>query len=189
MTQGIAERILQRIHHAGGRSTVPTRLVVSVLSETDRHLTADDLITEIERRAPGIAASTVYRVLQRLDELDVLEHVHSGAGAAFYHLRERSHAHLVCTDCGCITDVSGPAGEALRVVGEIAHRTDGFVLDPHHAALLGRCGACSSGTVEVAVRQVPQKVNESDLGDELMAVHRADMQMNRSVDNLRRFTR
>jgi Fe2+ or Zn2+ uptake regulation protein len=142
MSSDLAERVLERVHGSGGRSTVPTRLVVTILSETDRHLTADDLINEVEQRAPGIAPSTVYRVLQRLDDLEVLEHVHSGGGAAFYHLRGHSHAHLVCTDCGSITDVSGLAADALRALGDVASRVHGFSFDPHHAALLGRCRHC-----------------------------------------------
>jgi len=172
MSTGIAERVLERVQRSGGRSTVPTRLVVTILSETDHHLTADDLINEIERRAPGIAASTVYRVLQRLHELDVLEHVHSGAGAAFYHLREHSHAHLVCTECACVTDLSEPAAEVLRMLCDVASRNHGFTLDPHHAALLGRCQRCSAGVASTTRREVPEKVTESSVRDELMMVHR-----------------
>lgn len=152
MSAGIAERVLERVQRSGGRSTVPTRLVVTILSETEHHLTADDLINEIERRAPGIAASTVYRVLQRLDELDLVEHVHSGAGAAFYHLREHSHAHLVCTECACVVDLAEPASGALRLLRDIALDAHGFTLDPHHAALLGRCQRCSGVDSPLGVR-------------------------------------
>jgi Fur family ferric uptake transcriptional regulator len=143
MSPGVADRVLERIHHSGGRSTLPTRLVVTILSETEHHLTADDLINEVERRAPGIAPSTVYRVLQRLEELEVLKHVHSGGGAAFYHLREHAHAHLRCTDCGAITDVSQEVAAALRSLEEAASRAQDFALDSHHSALLGRCRLCS----------------------------------------------
>ena len=64
--------------------TIPMRAVVSILLDSDRHPTADDLIVEVERRIPSIAPSTIYRVLSRLDELDIIEHVHSGTGPAFY---------------------------------------------------------------------------------------------------------
>jgi Fe2+ or Zn2+ uptake regulation protein len=172
MSAGIAERVLERIQVSGGRSTLPTRLVVTILAETDHHLTADDLINEVERRAPGIAPSTVYRVLQRLDELDVLKHVHSGGGAAFYHLREHAHAHLVCTDCGAITDVSQPVAAVLRSLEEVTSRMHGFILDAHHSALLGRCLLCSAAALPTH-RGIPEKVNESAVGGELVVVHQA----------------
>jgi len=47
-------------------------MVVGVLLETDGHLTADDVIDVLDRSAPGVAPSTVYRVLQRLGELGVV---------------------------------------------------------------------------------------------------------------------
>jgi Fur family ferric uptake transcriptional regulator len=129
-------RIHDMIRDAGGRLTVTTRTVVSILLEGDRHLTADDVIAEAVRRAPGIAASTVYRVLQRLDELGAVEHVHSGHGPTFYHLRERRHVHLVCSECGGIVDVPDAllSGVARKVQGEY-----GFTIEPRHSALIGRC--------------------------------------------------
>lgn len=142
------ERVLRSVQDAGGRLTTPTRLVVSILSETDQHLTADDLVAELEQRMEGIAMSTVYRVLQRLDDLGLLEHVRSGAGASFYHLRrhglrQHGHGHVVCTSCGEVTDLSAQASDALAELARAIRNEQGFTLDPHHAALLGRCRACS----------------------------------------------
>jgi Fur family transcriptional regulator, ferric uptake regulator len=136
----VREAIFATIRAAGGRVTVPTRIVVEILAEGDAHLSADDLIAEFDERTPGIAPSTVYRVLQRLDQLQVIEHVHSGVGATFYHLRDRGHAHLVCESCGAITDI--PDG-LLAPVTDAANRDFGFTVRTHHAALLGQCARCA----------------------------------------------
>jgi Fur family transcriptional regulator, ferric uptake regulator len=168
VSANLTDTVLRRIQDSGGRVTVSTRLVVSILSQTDQHLTADDLIADLDRRAPGIAPSTVYRVLQRLDELELLEHVRTGAGAAFYHLRQHSHAHLVCSDCGGVTDVSGPAGDALLHFGTAVRASFGFSIDPDHSALLGRCRECSTRDVP---RSVNETVSDSPAGDELTAAH------------------
>ena len=119
--------------------TAPTRLVVGVLLDTDAHLTADDLIDVVSRRKKGIAPSTVYRVLQRLGEVGVIEHVHAGDGPAFYHLREAGHAHLVCHRCSAVIDIADGALASLAKKVDEAH---GFALDTHHAALLGLCARC-----------------------------------------------
>src|SRR6188472_4461668 len=133
------ELIYDTIRDAGGRVTVSTRAVVEALLDGDRHLTAEDIIAETERRTPGIAESTIYRVLQRLDELGVVEHVHSGHHATFYHLRDVGHAHLVCTDCGAIIDVPD---RVLATVSTSVARDYGFTVDLHHTALNGRCADC-----------------------------------------------
>ena len=122
---------------------MPLRLVVETLATTDLHLTAEDLIAELERRMPGIAPSTVYRVLQRLDDLGELEHVHAGGRPAFYHLSDHGHGHLMCTGCGRVTDVQSFVDDALRHLAIAAHRIHGFVLNSNHTALLGRCDTCS----------------------------------------------
>ena len=135
------DRIHGLIRRAGGRLTVPTRLLVSILAGTDRHLTADDLIAEIERRRPGIAPSTVYRVLQRLHQLQIVGNVCSGVGPAYYHLRQHGHAHLVCTECRSIIDVPDTA---FAQISRASRRSHDFTVDPHHSAILGRCARCSS---------------------------------------------
>jgi Fur family ferric uptake transcriptional regulator len=127
------------IRASGGRVTVATRALLDVLLESDQHLAADQLIATVQRRAPGISPSTIYRGLQRLDEVGVVEHVHSGAGPAFYHLRRRGHAHLVCHRCGRVVDIPD---QLLASVGRTMQRRYGFTVDPHHAALLGQCGSC-----------------------------------------------
>jgi Fur family transcriptional regulator, ferric uptake regulator len=133
------DQIFDVIRERGGRVTAPTRLVVGVLLETDAHLTADDLIATVGRRKKGIAPSTVYRVLQRLSEVGVVEHVHPGDGPAFYHLREGGHAHLVCHRCNAVIDIADGALAGLAKKVDEAH---GFALDTHHAALLGLCARC-----------------------------------------------
>jgi Fur family transcriptional regulator, ferric uptake regulator len=134
------ERLIhQQIRDAGGRLTIPTRTVVAILLDHDGHLTAEELIEHTEQRAPGIAPSTVYRVLQRLEELGALEHIHSGHGATFYHLTGQHHIHLHCTNCGTIVDIPE------RLLTTIAHRVEhdyDFAIDTHHTALIGRCATC-----------------------------------------------
>jgi Fur family transcriptional regulator, ferric uptake regulator len=140
MSPTSADEIYDVVRSAGGRVTVPLRALVGVLVRDDAHLTADELIAAVDERTPGIAPSTTYRLLQRLEELGVVEHVHTGRSAAFYHLRRNGHAHLICHSCGTVTDIPETMFDALsRSVGRSYH----FTIDPRHAALLGRCERCS----------------------------------------------
>jgi Fur family ferric uptake transcriptional regulator len=135
------ESIYAIVRGAGGRLTVPMRVVVALLVDSDRHPTADDLIAAVNERITGISPSTIYRVLSRLDELDVIEHVHSGTGPAFYQLRQHSHVHLVCNSCGTITNIPEAAFDDVRKSLLAAYK---FTLQPRHAALLGQCEQCAA---------------------------------------------
>ena len=137
------ESIHTIIRQARGRLTVPMRVVIALLVDSDRHPTADDLIAFVNERITGIAPSTIYRVLSRLDELEVIEHVHSGTGPAFYQLRRHSHVHLVCNTCGTITNV--PEAAFIDLTKSVL-ATYKFTLQPRHAALLGQCEQCAAAS-------------------------------------------
>lgn len=140
ITETSADHALRVIREAGGRLTNTTRTVIAVLGEGDEHLTAEDLITEVERRLPSVAPSTVYRVIQRLGELDLIEHIHTNVGPPVYHLRDRGHAHLVCNVCGTIIDISD---DHLAALQKTLLKQFGFTLSTHHSALLGHCTNCT----------------------------------------------
>lgn len=83
-------------------------------------------------------------MLQRLDDLSELEHVHSGGRPAFYHLSDHGHGHghLMRTSCGRVTDVQWFVDDAVRHLAIAAHSIHGFVLNVNHTALRGRCDPC-----------------------------------------------
>ncbi len=135
------ELIYAIIRGAGGRLTVPMRVVIAILLDSDRHPTADDLIAAVNERIAGISPSTIYRVLSRLDELGVIEHVHSGTGPAFYQLHESSHVHLVCNTCGTIINIPEASFDDLGKSVLAAYK---FTIQPRHAALLGQCDRCTA---------------------------------------------
>jgi len=143
ITENAGDRALRVVRESGGRLTSPTRAVIAVLAAGDDHRTADDLIAEVESRLPGVAPSTVYRVIQRLTELELIEHVHTTVGPPIYHLRDHGHAHVVCNSCGTIVDIPDDYFAGLQAT---VHRELGFTLAPHHSALAGFCRTCAAAT-------------------------------------------
>jgi len=139
MTDPRLEALLELLRSNGGRVTTPRRIILSALLASDGHITADELTTEIQHRHPSIHESTVYRTLETLTELGVVDHVHLGHGRAVWHLADERHQHLLCTDCGAVTEISDRALTSLR---QRLDREHGFRLDPRHFALTGTCERC-----------------------------------------------
>ena len=129
------EAVLDQIRAHGGRITTARRLVIAVLIDTDRHLTADDITATIRAEHPEVHLTTVYRTLESLTEIGIVAHTHLGHGAAVYHLGE-IHQHLSCDVCGALKDVPVSVLDDLRATLEREHD---FVLHVGHFALLGRC--------------------------------------------------
>jgi Fur family transcriptional regulator, ferric uptake regulator len=134
------EEILGRLRERGGRVTMPRRAIITALLEADDHVTADALVDAVRTAQPEIHLSTVYRTVETLTELGVINHVHLGHGPAVYHLTDDAHHHLVCDDCGAIIELPKDVFDAL---GRRVERDYGFRLDAHHFALGGHCRSCA----------------------------------------------
>jgi Fe2+ or Zn2+ uptake regulation protein len=94
-----ASTIITTLRQQGVRITSARRAVIAALVRTDGHVTAEDIATAVQLDNPEIHLSTVYRTLESLEELGVVDHVHLGHGSAVYHLAANRHQHLVCENC------------------------------------------------------------------------------------------
>jgi Fe2+ or Zn2+ uptake regulation protein len=127
----------------GGRVTGPRRAILEALANHGGHPTAEELTRAVQQRQPDVHQSTVYRFLDELERLNVVDHVHLGHGPAVYHFVDDTHHHLVCEACGEVTEAPAAAFAALRK----RLQTDfAFEMDPRHFAVLGRCAACAAAS-------------------------------------------
>ena len=134
-----SEEVLDTLRQNAKRITAPKRAVVDVLVEADDHLTADEVTRLVQQQRPDVSPSTVYRILEELEDLALVVHSHTGHAAAVYHLAGRSHGHVTCENCHVTFEVSSAIFD--RVARDL-EATLGFELDRHHVALSGICAQC-----------------------------------------------
>lgn len=134
-----AEPILGLLRARGGRITTGRRAILEAFLGTGGHVTAEALTDRVQADQPDVAESTVYRFLDELERLGVVDHVHLGHGPAVYHLASDAHHHLVCDACGAVVEVPEAVFTDLR--GRLKEDF-GFSLQPRHFAVTGRCRAC-----------------------------------------------
>ncbi len=135
-----AEPILGMLRAQGGRVTTCRRAILEAFLGLDGHVTAEALTARVQVAQPDVHESTVYRFLDELERLGVVDHVHLGHGPAVYHLATDTHHHLVCDGCGTVVEVPEELFADLR--GRLQAEL-GFSLQPRHFAATGRCSACS----------------------------------------------
>jgi Fur family transcriptional regulator, ferric uptake regulator len=137
---------LAAFDRAGYRLTGPRRAVADLIAARDGHFTAADLVAEARARRLGIGRATIFRALDLLLELGVLERLDLPSGEhAYVGCEPVHHHHVVCSSCGRATEIDD-AG--LRtVVDTIAERT-GYAIEDHRLELFGRCPDCRATGAE-----------------------------------------
>jgi Fur family ferric uptake transcriptional regulator len=121
------EALLARLRAGGGRATPGRRLLLGVLFGNRQHRSAEELAAEVQAQAPDVNISTIYRNLEELVRLGVVDRAHMGNGPAAYHLASVAHGHLVCERCGSITEVPDDLFDGLA---RRASERYGFTVDP-----------------------------------------------------------
>lgn len=136
---GRLQSLLGALRGAGLRVTVPRRAILEALLAAGPHVTAEELAGHVRGRHPEVHESTVYRTLDRLGALGLVDHLHLGHGRAVFHVTGDAHHHLHCDNCGAV--VEAPAEVFAGLVAAVEERY-GFELDLDHFALGGRCRRC-----------------------------------------------
>ncbi|MQA88026.1 MAG: transcriptional repressor [Streptosporangiales bacterium] len=125
---------------ARGYRVTPQRQLVLEAVTALQHATPEEVLEQVRRTAHGVNISTVYRTLELLEELGLVTHTHLGHGAPTYHAAaDADHVHLVCRECGKITEVSPAIADTLV---QDLRAEQGFEPDIHHLTVFGRCAEC-----------------------------------------------
>lgn len=136
--------ILARLRADGGRVTDGRRAIVRALvTGPDHHVTAEDVAHAVAADHPDLHLSTVYRTLDALADLGVVDRIVLSARGAVYHLHDHAHHHLVCTACGTVVEV--PETELAPLLAPLLAAVDqrhGFDGRQQRLALNGRCADC-----------------------------------------------
>lgn len=131
----------RQILRAEGKRVTPQRtLLLRVIRESSGHLDADEIYRQARENDPRISLSTVYRTVNLLKELGLVEELHFDEEHHHYEMTaDRIHHHLVCTRCGQIVEFESPVLDGLWAGLEREH---GFSVERVQIDAVGRCRQC-----------------------------------------------
>ena len=102
-----ATAIVGALEEAGYRLTSPRRAVATLIARREGHFTAEDLLAESRRSRAGVTRATIFRSLDVLAELGLVERLDLPSGEHAFVAREPAHHHhIVCSSCGGSTEVA-----------------------------------------------------------------------------------
>ena len=124
--------------------TRPRQIVLDILTQSQRHLTPADIYRKAKTQYPHLGLATVYRTLNLLVELGLVQRVHFAEGCHSYAPTAQAHGHhLVCSACGRAEEFSDCDLEPLM---ESLQAKTGFEINVHVLELMGRCPDCRAKT-------------------------------------------
>jgi len=122
------------------RLTGARRAVVETIAHAHTSLTpleVYDLARQIYRH---LGLVTVYRTLEKLEELRLIQRVHQPGGCNAYISNANGHQHLlICESCG--TSVYFEGDDLVALFDKVACQT-GFEIKEHWLQLSGLCSKC-----------------------------------------------
>jgi Fur family transcriptional regulator, ferric uptake regulator len=130
---------LKTLQEKGMKLTPQRRLIVNIIHDSTSHLTAEDIISFVHDRMPGVNKSTIYRTLDLLEESGCVLKSESGDHFIYHHTEEGHHHHLVCRKCGktqeCTENLFLPVEKSLE-------QKYGFRASFKHKVIEGLCSEC-----------------------------------------------
>jgi len=135
------EAMLAQLRRNGGRATAAKRLLLRALLASHDHRSAEQLAGQVQAESPDVHLTTIYRNLDELERLHLVERTYTGHGPATYHLTTTPHGHLACQACGTITEI--PATDFANLATAV-QRKYGFTISPGYLALAGHCSKCGA---------------------------------------------
>jgi Fur family ferric uptake transcriptional regulator len=136
-----ARAVLER---DGYRASAPRAAVVEAIAELGCSVTAREIADLLTERGRAVGLASIYRALELLDRLRLVQRFDVGEGIARYepaHPGGAHHHHLVCESCGHVSPFEDP--ELERAIERLAHRVD-YSVGAHDVTLRGECPACHS---------------------------------------------
>lgn len=131
----------------GLRSTEQRRLIIDTFFDAGQHITIDKLLERVRKEDAHVGYATVYRTMKLLSESGVVQEHKFGDGFTRYELAddEAHHDHLICLECGRITEFEEPQIEELQ---ERVAKRYGFSIRQHKHELYGLCSTCQAAVAE-----------------------------------------
>lgn len=132
----------ETLAEAGYRSSAPRHTVIEALAREGCSVTAREVAEALQRSGSSVGIASVYRTLDLLDRLGLVQRFDVGEGVARYEPAhpDGHHHHIVCESCGNVVPFEDDALE--RAIDRLAGRVE-YAINAHEVTLRGECPACA----------------------------------------------
>ena len=141
------ENFKKMLKEKGLKVTNQRLLVLEVLADhRDKHMTAEDIYELVKEDYPDIGLATIYRTVQLLREMQLVDRINLDDGCLRYEISDMSdgeikhhHHHLICKTCGKVVPFEE---DLLDELERLVEQETGFKVSDHELKFYGQCEEC-----------------------------------------------
>jgi Fur family transcriptional regulator, ferric uptake regulator len=140
MAQRNHSNLIGELQTRGIRVTPQRAIIFEAIEKLEGHITAEDIFEEVQKVNPYVSLATVYRTLELLQGLNLINQTNFGRNQTYFALKDHgAHHHLVCQECGFIQEFSD---ELLACIRQDLEEKYGFLAHTDHISIFGVCREC-----------------------------------------------
>lgn len=138
------DEFYKKIKEYGFKLTSQRKIVLNtMLNHMDEHLTVEEIYGYVKDTNPEVGLATVYRNIQMLTEMKIVDKLILGDGFTRYEIapndESHQHHHLICEQCGAVIEVKE---DLLDSIEQSFQEIYGFLVKDHQAKFYGVCRDC-----------------------------------------------
>ncbi len=124
----------------GLRMTNQRASILAIIRQGHGHLDADEVYRQAREKQSRLSLSTVYRTLQKLRQIGLIEELHFDEEHHHYEIKPPTeHHHLLCLGCGKVIEFKYPLA---RLVKKNAIEAQDFEITGSEVRMTGYCADC-----------------------------------------------
>lgn len=138
MTVNVEEAI-KLLKDSGYKYTDKREMMLQIFAETNKYLTARDVLEKMKGAYPGLSFDTIYRNLTLFVELGIFEQTELNSEKHFRFCCRASHHHhhFICLECGQTKVIPVCPMENISTM-------PGFEVTGHKFEIYGKCPDCNN---------------------------------------------
>ncbi|MCH5465074.1 Fur family transcriptional regulator [Levilactobacillus tujiorum] len=141
--QQLLQQALQTLKDHHVRVTPQRQIILTYLVTHHNHPSVDTIFNALADQLPNLSMATVYNTLNLLVDLGVVIELPNDNGGLRYDFYGRPHYHVICENCGKITDVFAPDFPQIeRQLNDEAAEQTGYLITSNHVEVYGLCPEC-----------------------------------------------
>ncbi|MFV1989367.1 MAG: Fur family transcriptional regulator [Acidimicrobiales bacterium] len=131
-------QLTELFREQGLNVTSQRQRVFRALAESVGHPTAEEVWSDVRVDLPTVSLRTVYQTLNDLVAMGEISQLQLGSGSSRFDPNGEGHHHLICDQCGEITDIDASQIVTPQPTGDL----NGFEVNKTELTFHGVCGSC-----------------------------------------------